>query len=521
MRPVQIQWQCHSVLSPYLPDADGRLAVTAGRDKVARIWDTSTGAELAALRGHDGQVRSAVFSPDGRRVLTASEDGTARLWEARPGFPVAGAQWPSILPPTFSPDGRRLYLPSPTPDYQFTARVVDTRTGAVIARTAGVNWWSAEPARFSPDGRFLLTSPVDERDYTPPSVRLLRMAPPLQPQGAAVHAAWLELMSAFYFTVANPGRDVYVLDAGTLQRRAVLRGHDLPVRFMAFGPDGRTVATADGKGRIWETRTGRLLRLLPADTDHPIDAAAFGPGSRRVATWATNHGRNFPSEQGIDSNGRLVLQPAPWAAVRIWDVATGKQSAILEGHASEVNAVAFSPDGARAVTASADGSVRLWDAATGKERFALHGHSAGVGAAAFSPDGKLVASASEDRTARVWDAATGTLRYTLRGPDGPVRCLAWDPAGHLLLTGSDDKTVRLWELEGGRALAVLTGAGPVRSARFSSDGAHVLAVFSVASQGQGRSVARTWPVDPLAEALRRRPRGLTDDERGLFEVRGK
>ena len=37
--------------------------------------------ELAVLRGHEGSVRHADFSPDGSRIVTASEDNTARLWE--------------------------------------------------------------------------------------------------------------------------------------------------------------------------------------------------------------------------------------------------------------------------------------------------------------------------------------------------------------------------------------------------------------------------------------------------------
>ena len=37
---------------------------------------------LIQLRGHDGEVRSAAFSPDGTRIVTASEDGTARIWES-------------------------------------------------------------------------------------------------------------------------------------------------------------------------------------------------------------------------------------------------------------------------------------------------------------------------------------------------------------------------------------------------------------------------------------------------------
>jgi hypothetical protein len=39
--------------------------------------------EIAVLRGHDGFVYSAAFSPDGSRIVTASADKIARIWDAR------------------------------------------------------------------------------------------------------------------------------------------------------------------------------------------------------------------------------------------------------------------------------------------------------------------------------------------------------------------------------------------------------------------------------------------------------
>ena len=69
---------------------------------------------------------------------------------------------------------------------------------------------------------------------------------------------------------------------------------------------------------------------------------------------------------------------------------------------------AFSPDGARIVTASGDSTVRIWDATTGTEITILRGHESWVYSAAFSPDGARIVTTSLDRTVRIWDATTGT-----------------------------------------------------------------------------------------------------------------
>jgi WD40 repeat protein len=94
--------------------------------------------------------------------------------------------------------------------------------------------------------------------------------------------------------------------------------------------------------------------------------------------------------------------------VRIWDAATGRERARLDGHTGPVAAVAVAPDGTWLATGSADGTVRIWDAATGRERARLDGHTGPVAAVAVAPDGTWLATGSADGTVRVWRMTDGT-----------------------------------------------------------------------------------------------------------------
>jgi WD40 repeat protein/serine/threonine protein kinase len=163
--------------------------------------------------------------------------------------------------------------------------------------------------------------------------------------------------------------------------------------------------------------------------------------------------------------------------------------AILSVHEHGVTSAAFSPDGARIVSASHDGTVRVWRVGDGRAPLVLRGHEAGVRAAVFSPDGGRIASASYDGTVRVWAADGSGAPQVLRGHEGWVWSVAFSPDGGRIASASYDGTVRVWDARGGQALQVLRGHGAaVMGVAFSPDGARV------ASSSKDGTV-RVWRAD--------------------------
>lgn len=407
---------------------DGGRVITAGAMEGVRVWDSTTGRPVVAIKGEP--VANASFSPDGTRIVTVSAgrrssgDVSARIWDAETGeqFVLLNGHDAPVMSAVFSPDGTRVV----TASADGTGRVWDAALGRDIAVFRG-HGEQLRCAAFSPDESMLITA-VESR--------------------------------AQIWDVAS-GKNIV----------ALIR-HAERLNSASFSPDGTRVVTAseDNTARVWNVANGQLIAVLRGHevAHRGVVDAKFSP------------------------NGALIVTASWDNTARIWDATTGQENAVLRGHTQAVMSAEFSPDGAQIITASRDGTACLWDTSTGRQDKVLHGHEGKVRSAAYSRDGRRIVTASEDATGRVWDAETGNELLVLRGHKttgiAGLSCgvggAAFSRDGGRIVTASWDGSARIWDASTGRELMTLAGdigslGGSNIGAAFNHSGTRVITTMPV------------------------------------------
>ena len=147
------------------------------------------------------------------------------------------------------------------------------------------------------------------------------------------------------------------------------------------------------------------------------------------------------------SSDGLTLASGGWDdTVRLWDVESGQQKAVLQGHTGDVTSVSYSPDGRTLASGSLDETVRLWDVDSFHEKATLEGHTDWVKSVVFSPDGRTLVSGSSANRIRLWDVASGEEKAILEGHRDDVQSVSFSRYGRILASGSSDGTILLWDM---------------------------------------------------------------------------
>jgi WD40 repeat protein len=260
---------------------------------------------------------------------------------------------------------------------------------------------------------------------------------------------------------------------------------------------------------------GRQLRTIPCtDETRSIGGVLQTNAGLRILEWEEKRPRLWDEAAAprlslqisrvscLSSDGSYLARlPDNLGNIYLYETASGKRTAILEGHKAQIWALTFNRAGTRLASADDSGVVYVWDVATGARIATCLGHKSKVLSVAFRPDGTRLATTSADGTVRQWDPATRPLCRQVEPPfdhhSGEVFSAAYSPDGEWVASGGTDRTVRLWAATGRQEIAVLDGhKGAVAEVAFAPDGRRLASM----SQDRGflwagDNSVRVWEVD--------------------------
>jgi WD40 repeat protein len=255
---------------------------------------------------------------------------------------------------------------------------------------------------------------------------------------------------------ASEDQTVKIWDLGNGHEVLTYAGHQDRVEHVAYSPDGQTIASAGAEAlvKLWDPATGKDRRTLKLAEGEYVKSLAFSRDGKYLFA-------GFVARPQKDGEG-------PAAILVCYEVASGAVKRTDRDFRGRIVSLSFSGDGARLAVGVEDGQVRLWqypqmiDNPKQPAYWSKQHDTGAVHAVALSPDGRTLVVSVNDGV-RLYNtpqllAALQVSNARLTLPATPfTKALAFSHDCKSLFTGSQDGLIRFWDPATGQLLGTFKG----------------------------------------------------------------
>ncbi len=451
-----------------------------------------------SLTGHTNRVNSLAFNPKGQLLASAGDDQQVLLWDAATGQqwnqPLAG-HTEGVWSVAFNPQDDRLLASGGLDGRVILWNVTGTHP---LSTTLSGHTGSVWSVAFSPNGQTLASAGEDGTIvlWNLATAQIIR-----QLEGQHEKGVISVVFSPDGQTLASGSQDTTIIlwDVATGRLLHQLKGHKDSVMQVAFSQDGGTLASGslDKTIRLWDVTSGTAKGPPLKGHNLAIYNVLFVPGEDQILLSGSRDGTirwwNVQTDQPLrdqpltgpasqinslafSPNGKVLASAGGKAdsTIVLWNVSSNTHKTTLDSE-HQVTSLVFASNGQTLVGGSDNGEILSWNVATGEVYAPLVGHTDQVNSVAFSDvSGKvMLASGSDDRAVILWNfAVSPMISQTLTAHTDAVNSVVFSPDGKTLASGSADDTIILWDTATGKPIGrPLEGHEfGVTSLAFSPDG---------------------------------------------------
>jgi WD40 repeat protein len=465
----------------YMPD--GQHVMTAGEDKIIKMWDVNTGIDVQSFTGHEAPVKCITITDDGNTMISGDKDGKILIWniggDKKPKKIING-HTDAINVITMMPDESGFMSGGSDKlikHWDFSTfeliKTIEGLTGEV--RAIGI----------SPDGTRMVMGAQRSNDV---ELLLLDAESGVILDDAIKHYKGAGAAKALQYAVLSGVAVATSIGKGDVDKD-MMNFYVFDYSNIEFLKDGRSVLISQNlylpmtAAKDEEDKTGGSMVMI---ADFNEDRTQFAD-VKNLQQWNID----YPKTRALLNEDQTKIIANMKSSIKIYDMETAvfpedrkenpkyEPPLLKEFTGTDIEwltSIDMSSDYRTVISSSEDRSLDLWDINSGRRIRSLEGYVQPALAVEVLPDGKHIVVGSKGKNMAVWDLTNGQLVRSFDRAYNVNHIDVSKDGKYLVTTATDTRFFKLWNIKSGNIIGTfMEKQEDIVWVKFDEDPEYVLA----------------------------------------------